>query len=115
MGRCAGEIRSLASANDTRLESQRKNGSERGGTSVSYTHLDVYKRQEYEDGTARAAAELMAEQGLATLPIVERGSQRVCGTVSLSDLLRGRGRSIEREKERLRLFGYVPPEEGGHN
>jgi hypothetical protein len=70
---------------------------------------------EYEDGTARAAAELMAEQGLATLPIVERTSQRVCGTVSLSDLLRGRGRSIEREKERLRLFGYVPPEEGGHN
>jgi H+/Cl- antiporter ClcA len=70
---------------------------------------------EFEDGTARAAAELMATEGLAILPIVERSSQRVCGTVSLSDLLRGRTRSVDREKERLRLFGYVPPVEGGHN
>jgi H+/Cl- antiporter ClcA len=70
---------------------------------------------EFEDGTARAAAELMATEGLAILPIVDRSSQRVCGTVSLSDLLRGRSRSVERENERLRLFGYVPPEEGGHN
>ena len=23
--------------------------------------------------------------------------------------------SVERESERLRLFDYVPPEEGGHN
>jgi CIC family chloride channel protein len=68
---------------------------------------------EYEDGTARAAAELMAVEGLATLPIVERGSQRVCGTISLSDLLRGRTRSMERENQRLRLMGYIPPEKDG--
>jgi CIC family chloride channel protein len=69
----------------------------------------------YEDGTARGAAELMATEGLTTLPIVDRASRQVCGTLSLHDLLRGRARSVERESERLRLFDYVPPEEGGHN
>jgi chloride channel protein, CIC family len=47
---------------------------------------------------------------LATLPVVDRTSQQVCGTISLSELLRGRTRSVERESERLRLFGYLPPE-----
>jgi CIC family chloride channel protein len=69
----------------------------------------------YADGTARGAAEIMASEGLDTLPVVERKSQQICGTISLSDLLRGRSRSVERENERLRLFSYVPPEQGGHN
>jgi CIC family chloride channel protein len=34
----------------------------------------------------------------------------VCGTISLSDLLRGRTRSMERENERLRLMGYPLPD-----
>src|SRR3984957_19543259 len=69
----------------------------------------------YADGTARGAAEIMATEGLATLPVVDRASQQVCGTISLNELVRGRTRSVERESERLRLFDYVPPEEGGHN
>src|SRR5580692_5547635 len=69
----------------------------------------------YSDGTARGAAEVMATEGLATLPVVDRSSQQVCGTISLNELIRGRTRSVERESERLRLFDYVPPEEGGHN
>jgi chloride channel protein, CIC family len=69
----------------------------------------------YTDGTAREAAELMATEGLATLPVVDRDSQQVSGTISIGDLLRGRARSVERENERLRLFNYVPPEHGGHN
>ena len=60
----------------------------------------------YSDGTARGAAELMATEGLATLPVIDRKSQEVCGTISLSDLLRGRTRSMERESERLRLLSY---------
>jgi CIC family chloride channel protein len=64
----------------------------------------------YADGTARGAAEMMATEGLATLPVVDRKSQEICGTISLSDLLRGRTRSVERESERLRLFGYAPPQ-----
>jgi hypothetical protein len=69
----------------------------------------------FSDATARAAAERMAADGLQTLSVVDRKSQKVCGTISIGDLLRGRNRSVERENERLRLFGYVPPEEGGHN
>src|SRR6202041_604036 len=64
----------------------------------------------YSDATARGAAELMATEGLATLPVVDRKSQEVCGTISLSDLLRGRTRSMERENERLRLMGYPLPD-----
>ena len=69
----------------------------------------------YSDETARAAAELMATEGLQTLAVVDRKSRRVRGEISLNELLRGRAKSVERESERLRLFGYVPPEEGGHN
>jgi H+/Cl- antiporter ClcA len=64
----------------------------------------------YADGTTRAAAETMATEGLATMLVVDRGSQRVCGMISQNDLLRGRLRSVARENERLRLFGHVPPE-----
>jgi chloride channel protein, CIC family len=69
----------------------------------------------FADGTARGAAEIMATEGLATLPVVDRSTHKICGEISLSDLLRGRTQSIERENERLRLFNYVPPEQGGHN
>jgi hypothetical protein len=69
----------------------------------------------YSDETARAAAEMMATNGLQTLAVVDRKSRRVRGEISLNELLRGRAKSVERESERLRLFGYVPPEEGGHN
>jgi chloride channel protein, CIC family len=68
----------------------------------------------YSDGTARGAAEVMATEGLATLPVVDRSSRQVCGTISLNELIRGRTRSVERESERLRLFDYVPPGHGGH-
>ena len=59
----------------------------------------------YADGTARGAAEMMAAEGLATRPVVDRKSQEICGTISLTDLLRGRTRSMERETERSRLLG----------
>ncbi len=69
----------------------------------------------YADETTRGAAEIMAVEGLESLPIADRKTRQVCGSLSLKDLLRGRVRSLERESERLRLFGYVPPEKGGHN
>jgi chloride channel protein, CIC family len=69
----------------------------------------------YADGTARGAAEIMATEGLATIPVVDRTTHQICGELSLNDLLRGRTQSIERESERLRLFNYIPPEQGGHN
>jgi len=73
--------------------------------------IDLPSYFAYADGTAREAAEIMATESLNVLPVVKRGTNQVCGTLSLGDLLRGRSRSIERENERLRLFGYVAPEE----
>ena len=58
----------------------------------------------YADGTCRGAAELMATEGLASIPVVDRATHRVNGTLTLQDLLRGRSKAVVRERERLRLF-----------
>ena len=60
-------------------------------------------------------ARALARDEHVQLAVVDRGSQTVCGKVSIGDLLRGRSRSIERESERLRLFRNVPPQQQGHN
>ena len=69
----------------------------------------------FADSTTRGAAELMAAEGMETLPVVDRATGQVCGELSIRDLLQGRERARERESERLRLFRYVSPEQGGHN
>jgi CIC family chloride channel protein len=60
----------------------------------------------YADGTCRGAAELMATEGVASLPVVDRATRRVSGTLTVQDLLRGRSKAVVREKERLRLFDH---------
>ena len=57
----------------------------------------------YADGTARDAAEIMATEGHDTLPVIDRTTQRVCGTLTIKALLLGRTRSHTRESERRRL------------
>ncbi|MBB5056161.1 H+/Cl- antiporter ClcA [Granulicella aggregans] len=69
----------------------------------------------YADETTRSAAETMASEGLETLTVVDRETRLICGELSLRDLLRGRGRSYERESERLKLSRSLSPEHGGHN
>jgi hypothetical protein len=70
----------------------------------------------YSDGTCRGAAELMATEGVASLPVVDRATHQVSGTLTLQDLLRGRSKAVVRERERLRLFSHVNGAGGGeHN
>ena len=69
----------------------------------------------YADETTRGAAEIMATEGLEILSVMDRATGQICSELSLKDLLRGRGRSLERENERLKLFNYVPFEQRGHN
>jgi chloride channel protein, CIC family len=57
----------------------------------------------YSDCTCRSAAELMATEGIASLAAIDRKTQRVNGTITLRDLLRGRNKAVVRESERLRL------------
>jgi CIC family chloride channel protein len=70
----------------------------------------------YADGTCRGAAELMAMEGVASIPVVDRATHRVSGTLTLQDLLRGRSKAVVRERERLRLFSHSNGAGGGeHN
>jgi chloride channel protein, CIC family len=59
----------------------------------------------YADGTCRSAAEAMASEGLASLPVVDREAGRIVGEITLIDLLKGRSKAVVRENERLRLAG----------
>jgi CIC family chloride channel protein len=61
----------------------------------------------YADGTCRGAAELMATEGVASIAVVDRATRRISGTLTLQDLLRGRGKAVVRERERLRLFDHT--------
>ena len=60
----------------------------------------------YADGTCRSAAELMATEGIASLPVVDRTTQQINGTITLQDLLKGRSKAVVRESERLRLVSH---------
>ncbi len=66
----------------------------------------------YSDNTSRSAAELMATEGLTSLPVVDRKTAQINGTITLLDLLKGRSKAVVRENERLRL---VSERENGHN
>ena len=68
----------------------------------------------YADCTCRSAAELMATEGIASLPVVDRTTQRINGTITLQDLLKGRSKAVVRERERLRLSHFNSPL-GEHN
>jgi H+/Cl- antiporter ClcA len=70
----------------------------------------------YSDGTCRGAAELMATEGVASIPVVDRATHRVSGTLTLQDLLRGRSKAVVRERERLRLVDHSNASgHGAHN
>jgi CIC family chloride channel protein len=73
-----------------------------GETSDSHAALpDVLA---YTDETCRAVAEEMATTGVMSMPVVDRESGRVCGSISAQDLLGGRRRAIARESERSISF-----------
>lgn len=62
----------------------------------------------YTDETCRAVAEEMAMSGVTTMPVVDRDTGLVCGSISAQDLLTGRRRAVARESERNRIFQLEP-------
>jgi CBS domain-containing protein len=57
------------------------------------------------DEPLRAVAYRMAEAGVTTLPVVERGDPpRLVGLISLQDLLLARKRILQDERQRERVF-----------
>ncbi len=59
----------------------------------------------YLDEPLRAVINRMAETGYTRLPVVERNDPRkLVGMISLYDLLKARGRSLEEEHHRERVL-----------
>ena len=59
----------------------------------------------YPDEPLRAVINRMAETGFTRLPVVERNDMRnLVGMISLHDLLKARGRSLEEEHRRERVL-----------
>ncbi len=59
----------------------------------------------YPDEPLRAVIDRMAETGFTRLPVVERNnSRKLAGMISLHDLLKARGRSLEAEHHRERVL-----------
>jgi chloride channel protein, CIC family len=59
----------------------------------------------YADETCRAVAEEMATSGLMNMPVVDRATGRICGSITALELLAGRKRSMMRESERSSFYG----------
>ncbi len=62
----------------------------------------------YTDETCRAVAEEMAMTGVMEMPVVDRETGLVCGSISAHELLAGRRRAVVRESERNRSFQLEP-------
>jgi H+/Cl- antiporter ClcA len=62
----------------------------------------------YADETCRAVAEEMATTRVMKMPVIDRESGRICGSISAQELLSGRRRAVERESERSRSFQRAP-------
>jgi CIC family chloride channel protein len=58
----------------------------------------------YADGTCRAVAEEMATTGMMSMPVVDRNTGRICGNISVQELLVGRRKAVVRESERSIAF-----------
>jgi H+/Cl- antiporter ClcA len=65
---------------------------------------DVVKT--YPDETLRPLVYRMAESGVTRLPVVERGSEKLLGLVTLDDLLKARTRHMEEERRRERVLTW---------
>ena len=54
----------------------------------------------YLDETCRAVAEEMATSGVTSMPVIDRKTGAICGTIGAQELLLGRKRAVEREWDR---------------
>jgi chloride channel protein, CIC family len=65
----------------------------------------------YSDEPLRVVVYRMAETGFTRMPVVERGSGKFLGLISLDDLLKARARHLEEERRRertLKLRSFLP-------
>ena len=58
----------------------------------------------FSDETCRSVAEEMAVSGVLSMPVVDRATGSICGSISAGELLIGRKRAVKRESERSISF-----------
>jgi CBS domain-containing protein len=58
----------------------------------------------YSDEPLRVVVYRMAETGFTRMPVVERGTGKFLGLISLDDLLKARARHLEEERRRERTL-----------
>jgi CBS domain-containing protein len=58
----------------------------------------------HPDEPLRVVVYKMAEKGFTRMPVVERGTRKFLGLVTLEDLLKARGRNLEEERTRERIL-----------
>jgi CBS domain-containing protein len=63
----------------------------------------------FEDEPLRVVVYRMAETGFTRFPVLDTHTDRLVGMVSLNDLLRARTRSLEDERERVRVLRIRMP------
>jgi H+/Cl- antiporter ClcA len=68
--------------------------------------LKPVKAEAYPDEPLRVVVYRMAENGVTRMPVVERGTCRLMGMVSLQDLLKARTRHMEEERRREQVFRW---------
>jgi len=76
-------------------------------SAVRFPEVPLPEIYAYADETCRGVAETMATTGVSAMPVVDRSTRAICGHVTLQDLLAGRRRSVQREQDRVRVFGTL--------
>ncbi|HEY4379124.1 MAG TPA: chloride channel protein [Acidobacteriaceae bacterium] len=61
----------------------------------------------YADETCRSVAEEMATTGVLRMPVIDRATNQIIGTIGADELLVGRRRAVFRESERTSVFSAV--------
>jgi len=85
-----------------------------GGAALRRTLREVTRTNTsdvYSDEPLRVVVYRMAETGFTRMPVVDRGSGKFLGLISLDDLLKARARHLEEERRRertLRLRFFLP-------
>ena len=64
------------------------------------------KAETYPDEPLRSVVYRMAEFSVTRMPVVERGTRRFMGIISLVDLLKARSRHLEEERRREQIFRW---------
>jgi chloride channel protein, CIC family len=70
----------------------------------------------YSDEPLRVVVYRMAEKGFTRMPVIERGTGRFLGLISLDDLLKARSRHLEEERVRERILNlkFFKPGKGAN-